>query len=328
MSIRFGTLGAARITPAALIYPCMNEPRAAVSVVAARDRSRAERFAEAHHIRTVVDSYQEVVTHPKVNAVYNPLHIPAHYQWSIEAMQAGRHVLCEKSFACNEKEAEEMHDMARETGLVLMDAFHYRYHPLFLRCKELIETGQLGEIESIDAAFHIPVTDPDDIRMNYELGGGVTMDIGCYPISWVRHLTGGEPTSVDATAVVGPPDVDVCLTAEMEFPGGVRATTSGDMREGTRFRADVTVSGDRGTLHVDNLISPQMGHTLTLTIDGRDSRESFDRRPTYCYQLDAFIDAVENGASLPTDSADAVRQMAVIDRCYQSAGLPLRGGIE
>lgn len=323
--IRFGVLGAARITPAALIYPCMNEPAAHISVIAARNRSRAERYAEAHHIRHVVDRYDEVVRFDRINAVYNPLHIPAHAPWTLAALEAGKHVLCEKSFACNTSEAEAMHEKAMQTGLVVMDAFHYRYHPLFERCLEIVRSGQLGQVKQIDAAFHIPVTDADDIRMNYALGGGVTMDIGCYPISWVRHLTGLEPDHIEASAEVGPPLVDVFLETRMALPGGIIATTSGDMRPGTDFKAEVIVTGDLGSLKVDNLIAPQMGHLLTLNIDGEISTETLDRRPTYCYQLDAFVAAIERGEAVVTDSADAVRQMRVIDRCYEAAGLPLRG---
>ncbi len=323
--IRFGILGAARITPAALIYPCMNEPNAFIYCIAARDRQRAGDFAKHHHIRHVCDTYEEIVTHERVNAIYNPLHIPAHHPWTMKALAAGKHVLCEKSLACNASEAEEMNQAAKDAGLVLMDAFHYRYHPVFQRAKAIYDSGVLGDIESIYAAFHIPVTDPSDIRMNYELGGGVTMDIGCYPISWVRHLTGEEPDAIEAGAVVGPPHVDVFLEAHMEFPGGIKATTSGDMREGVSFTAEISVKGSKGTLKVDNPISPQSGHLITLNVDGQESRETLDRRPTYAYQLDAFINAVEKGDPLFTDGEDAVKQMQVIDRCYEAAGLPVRG---
>ena len=323
--IRFGLLGAARIAPSALIYPCMNEPQARVSVMAARDRGRAERFAEAHHIREVVDRYDEVLAHPKVNAIYIPLHIPAHHPWTLKALAAGRHVLVEKSFSCNAAEAEQMHQAAVASGLILTEAFHYRYHPLFHRCREIVQSGELGEIAEIDAVFQIAVTDTNDIRMNYELGGGVTMDIGCYPVSWVRHLTGLEPETIRATAEVGPPFVDVMLETVMQMPGGIIARTRGDMREGVQFKAEITVAGSQGVLHVDNIISPQMGHLLTVTVDGKRRQEKVDRRPTFAYQLDAFVEAVATGSTMLTDSADAVRQMTVIDRCYEAAGLPLRG---
>jgi len=322
--IRFGVLGAAQITPAALIYPCMNEPLARISVIAARDRAKAQAFATAHHIRTVCDSYANVVVHETIDAVYNPLHIPAHHPWTIAALNAGKHVLCEKSLACNADQAKEMSQLAKAKELVLMDAFHYRYHPLFARMKNIVDRGELGTLESIDAVFHIPVTDPDNIRMNYHLGGGVTMDIGCYPISWVRHLAGTEPTVVSATAEVGPPNVDLFLETKMEA-GNINITTSGDMRPSASFRAEVTVRGNRGEMRVDNVVAPQMGHLLTLEVNGQTSVETLNRRPSYAYQLDAFIAAVETGEPLWTDGDDAVAQMTVIDRCYEAAGLPIRG---
>ena len=322
--IRFGVLGAAQITPAALIYPCMNEPLARVSVIAARDRNKAETFASAHHIGTVCASYSDVVNHEKINALYNPLHISAHHPWTIAALKAGKHVLCEKSLACNAKEAREMNQVAKDQGLVLMDAFHYRYHPLFTRMKNIVDSGDLGVIESIDAGFHIPVTDPDDIRMNYLLGGGVTMDIGCYPISWVRHLAGTEPKVVAAIAEVGPPQVDLFLETKMEA-GNIAITTSADMRASASFKAEVTVRGSKGEMRVDNVVAPQMGHLLTLNVNGQTNHETVDRRPTYAYQLDDFIAAVSKNEPLWTGGDDAVAQMTVIDRCYEAAGLPIRG---
>lgn len=323
--IRFGTFGAARITPGALIYPCMNEPRALITAIAARDRKRADQFAGAHHIARVFDRYDEVIALDDIEAVYNPLPISLHHEWTLKALDAGKHVLCEKSFASNAHEAEEMHQQAREAGLVLMDAFHYRYHPVFIRAKEIFDSGSLGAIVSIDAMFCVPVKDPDDIRMKYETGGGVTMDIGCYPISWVRHLAGKEPVDVEATAIVGPPDVDMSLEARMVFDDGAVATTYGDMRESVSMTARIKVVGERGQMVVDNPIAPQLGHLITLTVDGETSHEVCDRRPSYCYQLDAFLDAVEKRASLFTDSADAVKQMQLVDRCYLAAGLPVRG---
>jgi predicted dehydrogenase len=325
--IRFGTLGVARITTRALINPCIDEPRATVVAIAARDRQRADRYAEFAHIPVVLDSYQAVIERDDVNAIYVPLPITAHREWTIKALQAGKHVLCEKSFAANERDAAQMAAAARQTGKVLMDAFHYRYHPLFVRAKEIYDSGVLGEVRSIDAAFHIPGNGikADDIRMNYATGGGVTMDIGCYPISWVRHITAAEPTEISANAVTGPRDVDVFLEAQMKFPGGIVAKTSGDMRRDIAFKAAMTVSGTDGSMVVVNPLVPQTGNRIILTLGGESRTETFDRRPTYSYQLDAFIAAVTDGAALFTDADDAVRQMHVIDACYRAAGLPLRG---
>ena len=275
--ITFGVLGAAAITPRALIYPCVDAPQANIRTIAARDRSRAEKMAEWAGIRNVVDDYQAVIDDPKCNAIYIPLPITAHHEWTLKALEAGKHVLCEKSIAANAAEAQEMAARAKETGLVLLEAFHYRYHPCFLRAKEIFDSGVLGTIETIEAGFCIQGPPPEtDIRMIYAQGGGTTMDLGCYPISWVRHLMDSEPVEVIATAIEGPPNVDLRLFTEMRF-------------------ADQTIT------------------------------EQKDRRSTYGYQLDAFIRAVEQGEAQPTDGDDAVKQMQLIDRCYEAAGMKLRG---
>jgi predicted dehydrogenase len=326
--IRFGTLGAAAITPRALIAPCMDEPRAIVYAIAARDRDRAEGYARYAGIRHVLDDYQQVIDHPKVTAIYNPLPIHLHHEWTIKALRAGKHVLCEKSFASNAVEAQEMAGVAAETGLVLMEAFHYRYHPMFVRAKEIFDSGALGTIREIRAEFDVPATDPNNIRMNYRTGGGVTMDIGCYPISWARHITGEEPNEVAAHAQVGPPFVDVMLSATLKFPSGIVARTSGDMRASATFKAELEVKGDAGTMLLVNPLLPQSGHQIRVTTRDGTTIETLDRRATFGYQLDAFIDAVENGKPLLTGADDAVKQMRVIDRCYRAAGLPLRGDVD
>ena len=323
--IKFGTISTANITPRALIYPCMDEPKAIVSCVASRDKKRAEGFAQWHGISRVHDNYQNVIDDDRINAFYNPLPISMHKEWSIRAMEAGHHVLCEKSFASNALEASEMAAVAERSGLVLMDAFHYRYHPVFVRAKQIIDEGLLGEIKSIEAAFHVPVSDPNNIRLDYSLGGGVTMDIGCYPISWVRHLVGEEPKVEAAVAEEGPTYVDLFLEADLVFPSGISAKISGDMREKAKFRMDFSVIGERGILNVQNPLIPQNGHRIEVTVGGETRIETCDRRPTYSYQLDAFIEAIESQALLFTGHEDAVKQMRVIDSCYELAGLPLRG---
>ena len=323
--IAFGVLGAARIVPNALVAPCADEPRAAIHCIAARDPARAKAFAREHAIPVAHSTYREVIDDSAIDAVYNPLPISLHHQWTIDALAAGKHVLCEKSFCSNAREAEEMAQAAIANERVLMDAFHYRYHPAFRRAREIVESGELGDIASVEAAFHVPITDPADIRLNYETGGGATMDIGCYAISWARHITGEEPSTVTAIAEVGPPHVDVFLEAHLEFPSGIRAVVSGDMREGVSPRIELAVKGERGSMLFQNPLAPQHGHRIELDIEGRKTVEKRDRRSTFAYQLDAFIEAIEEGTPLLTGADDAVKQMRVIDRCYEAAGLPLRG---
>ncbi|HIM34221.1 MAG TPA: Gfo/Idh/MocA family oxidoreductase [Pseudomonadales bacterium] len=321
--LRIGTLGAAGITPAALMEPAKENDDVTVVAVAARDRDRAEQFAERHHIQSVYDHYDDVIADDSLDVIYNPLPISRHLEYTVKALRAGKHVLCEKSFALNAREAEKMHAVAQETGLVLIEAFHYRYHPIFRRALEIVESGTLGKLEHIDARFVVGTPNAENIRMHYETGGGATMDMGCYPISWVRHITKEEPKVVSATATIGNPDVDLRLEVNYEFEKGLTAKTVGSMCD-AGFAAEMEVRGSNGHMLVVNPLVPQHGNKIELTVGTESSEEEFTRRSTYSFQLDAFVDAVRNGTRLPTDSADAVKQMRVIDAAYLAAGMKTR----
>ena len=301
--------------------PAKANPDVEVVAVAARDRSRAEKFAEEHGVDKVYDTYDEVINDASLDVIYNPLPISHHHSFSIKALRAGKHVLCEKSFSMNAVEARDMAGVAAETGLVLIEAFHYRYHPVFLRALEIVDSGQLGDLQHVEGRFIVGTPNSDNIRMILETGGGATMDMGCYPISWLRHITRTEPTVTAATAKVGAPEIDMRLEIEYEFPGGAIGKTIGAMDE-RRFISDLTVTGSKGTLEVTNPLVPQHGNNVKLTVEGEVLQdEELTRRPTYEYQLEAFVDAVRNGTQLPTDANDAIKQMEVIDAAYQAAGL-------
>ena len=327
-SIRFGTLGAANITPTALLEPASRNADVEVVAIAARSRERAAAMARKGGVRDVVDDYQAVIDHPDVNAVYNPLPISHHREWTLKALAAGKPVLCEKSFALNEREAVEMAEAAERAGLLLIEAFHYRYHPVFLRALELYHAGAIGALRRIEGFFHVAGEHgipANNIRMNYATGGGATMDMGCYPLSWLRHFTGEEPDVVSASAVEGPPDVDLQLVAELAFPSGATGRASGSMMKGERFRADLVVEGAEGKLTVRNPLVPHLGHEIKLEAGGEATTETRTKRTTYDFQLDAFVRALGSGERLPTDAADAVKQMRLVDSVYRAAGMKVRG---
>src|ERR1041384_889317 len=191
--VRIGVLGAAAIVPEALTHPARNMPEAQIVAIAARDPKRAEAFARKHHISRVHQTYSDLLDDPDIDAIYNPLPNSLHAEWTIRALKAGKHVLCEKPFASNAREAEEMAKVAQETGLILSEAFAYRYHPLTKRVKEIIASGELGKIQHIDAQFCFLLPSTNNIRFKYELAGGALMDCGCYPVSLIRHVAEAEP---------------------------------------------------------------------------------------------------------------------------------------
>ena len=193
--VRFGTLGAARITSQALLRPAARLEEAEVVAVAARDLARARRFAEKRRIPRVVSDYEALINDPDIDAVYNPLPNGLHGRWTIAALEAGKHVLCEKPFTANAAEAEEVAAVATESGKTCAEAFHYRYHPLWARALDLVAQGAVGRIEHVEATMCVPLFPPNDIRWSWPLAGGALMDIGCYAVNMVRSLA-EEDTSV------------------------------------------------------------------------------------------------------------------------------------
>ncbi len=218
--LRIGTLGAARITSSALIKPARQVPEVTVAAVAARDPERARRFAAKHRIRRVHDSYQALIDDPAIDAIYNPLPNSLHAQWTLRAIEAGKHVLCEKPFTANATEAADVAAAAAASGLVVMEAFHYRYHPLARRMQEVV-AGEIGPLRYLEASLCFPLPRFSDIRYSYDLAGGATMDAGCYAINWLRMLGPGEPEVLSARARLHGPDVDRAMAASFRFPGGV-----------------------------------------------------------------------------------------------------------
>src|SRR5215472_3828414 len=203
--LRIGILGAARIVPLSIIRPARRVTEVSLYGIAARDATRASKFAHKHLIPHTFASYEELLADPNIDAVYVPLPNALHAPWTLKALAAGKHVLCEKPFASNASEAELMAAAAQERKLVLMEAFHYRYHPLAARMKEIVTGGELGEIRHIGVWLCFPLLSRGDIRYNLALSGGTTMDAGTYTINVLRFLAGSEPEVVHATAKLASP---------------------------------------------------------------------------------------------------------------------------
>jgi predicted dehydrogenase len=321
--VRIGVLGAARVAPNALIKPARATDDVTVAAVAARDRARATAFAGRHGIPTVHDDYTRLLADPTLDAIYNPLPNGLHGRWTIAALQAGKHVLCEKPFTANADEARQVADIARRTGLVVMEAFHYRYHPVAMRMAEIVASGQLGELRHVEASFCFPLPRFSDIRYQFDLAGGALMDAGCYAVHMVR-LLGGEPDVVSATAKRHGTNVDRAMRAELRFPGGHTGRIRCSIWSTDFLRISATAVGTRGEMRVRNPLAPQLGHRIAVRAANGRRIERLSRRPSYAYQLDAFVGAVRHDEPVVTDPADSIRTMAVIDAIYQAAGLPPR----
>jgi predicted dehydrogenase len=322
--LRIGILGAARIAPTALVKPAGRTGRVVVTAVAARDSTKARAFADKHKIPRVLDSYVALIEDPDIDAVYNPLPNGLHGYWTMEAVKVGKHVMCEKPFTANADEARMVAAAANGTpGLVVMEAFHYQYHPLAKRLVEIVRSGELGNITDIDVAFSAPLWRKGDIRYQLALAGGATMDMGCYPVSLLRLLAPG-PRVINASAKLSSPGVDRAMDAHFSLPDGGRAHIGCSMFSSSVLRMHVDVIGDAGKVSVFNPFGPQYGHRMKVTTTLGSRRERFSRKATYDFQLEAFVAAVEDGASFPTTATDAIRTMELIDSIYLAAGLPPR----
>jgi predicted dehydrogenase len=318
--LRLGILGAARIAPMALVRPARNVPGVQVLAVAARDPARARSFAVRHKIPRVHASYDDLLADREIDAIYNPLPNSLHAPWTIRALAMGKHVLCEKPFAASVAEAEAMAKAATDAQRVLVEAFHYRYHPLFARVRGIMDAGEIGQVRHLEAHFCIPLVRPRDIRYRADLAGGALMDTGCYTVHLLRHLAGAEPEVVRARGRWTRAGVDRALEADLRFPGGRTARLTCSLFSAVLFRASAQVVGTAGRIGVLNPIAPQFFNRLRVVTTAGTRTERVPGPSSYECQLRAFLAAVRDGTPVPTGPADAIANMRAIEAIYTAAG--------
>jgi predicted dehydrogenase len=323
-----GVLGAARIAPFAVLKHARTLD--AVDVVAVAEEYRSakhlRRYAAKHGIPTTYRSFDALLANAEIDAVYTPLPISMHSDWCIKAIEAGKHVLCEKPFAANAAEAERVSRASEGTGLVVAEAMHFRYHPLVERVRQIIADGEIGEILHIDASFsaYLPF---DDFRFHYETGGGGTLDMGCYPIGFIRAVTEEEPEVLEAEAGLHGTLIDRWMRAKMRLPSGGDLSLFVGMRCSKLLSVSMKIKGTRGSIGILNFIKPEVYHRLRVRTPAGVRNERVPGGSTYRAQLHAFAQAVQNGTEPVTSVSDAVKNARVIDAVYLAAGLPVRGDV-
>ncbi len=327
--LRIGVLGAAAIAPAALVKPARHTPGVVVAAVAARDPARAHAFATRHHIGRVHHDYAALLADPDIDAVYLPLPNGLHGAWTLQAVDAGKHVLCEKPFTADAPEAATVAAAVEATDRVVMEAFHWRYHPLTARALDIAATD-LGEVHHIAATFSFPLLKRNDIRWSRDLAGGSLLDAGCYAVHQVRTfgaaLGHGEPVVRSAHAHLTKGGVDRALRADLTFTDGPTASVRcGFLDPGRPAGVELRVDGSTGTLRYRNPVLPHLlGHLQVRR--GRHRRwEWAEPTPSYVFQLRAFVDAIRDGSSFPTTPRDAVATMTVLDGIQRAAGIEPAG---
>jgi D-xylose 1-dehydrogenase (NADP+, D-xylono-1,5-lactone-forming) len=313
LSLRWGILSTANITNKLLESGHDQE----FVAVGSRGLARAEAFAADKGLARAHGSYEDLLADAEVDAIYNPLPNSLHVEWSIRALQAGKHVLCEKPMSRHPDDVARAFDVAESEGRVLAEAFMWRHHPQLARAQELLAAGDIGELRIIRAAFAHFAADPDDIRLQADLEGGGLMDVGCYCVSGCRALASAEPERAYAEVIPGGRGgVDIALTATLRFPGDVLALfdcgvsyTGGDQLEAV---------GSEGSLFMDD---PWHGREAVIEVRRNGSVERIETGAANSYALElADFEAAVRGQQDPLlGRADAVAQARVIEALYTSA---------
>jgi len=331
-TVQWGILGCARIAATAVIPGIQGSINGEVLAVASRNLEKAEEYAGKFGIPRPYGSYEELLEDPEIQAVCVPLPNGLHREWTVKAAEKGKHVLCEKPIACSAADAQDMSEVCRQHGVLLMEAFAQRFHPQYQRVEELIQEGRIGRILRITAAMSRSVYPADDIRMNPNLGGGALMDLGCYCINTARHLVGTEPVLVFATQEIGESGVDERTTGTLYFPGGeiLQFDTNLYMEE-KHFEQGCTVSGEKGSIHIPQAFSQvellrfgRMTEANLFITDHRiGSRQTegvrIDAVHQYRLEQEFFADRILTGKPMELPGENGVANMRVIDAVVRSA---------
>ena len=321
--VRWGILSTAGIAVRRVIPAMQKSDWIEVTAIASRDRHKAEDVASALGIPKAYDSYEDLLADPEIEAIYNPLPNQLHVPWSIKAAEAGKHVLCEKPLSVTVAEARNLLAVQQRTGVIIAEGFMVRGHPQWLRARELIAAGAIGDLRSIHGVFSYFNADPANIRNVPEYGGGSLMDIGCYPINTSRFLFGEEPTRVMGLLDQDPElEVDRLTSAMLEFPSGQAVFTCSMQLV---YHQRMQLLGTRGRIEMVMPFTPPPDRACHILIDdGRDlmgsgiSTETFPLCNQFTIQGEAFSRAVREGTSVPVPVTDAIKNMAVIEAIFRS----------
>jgi D-xylose 1-dehydrogenase (NADP+, D-xylono-1,5-lactone-forming) len=283
--------------------------------VASREQARADEYARTWEIPRAHGSYEALLEDTDVDAVYIPLPNTMHREWSIRALEAGKHVICEKPFSRRAADVEAAFDAAARAGLLLTEAFMYRHNPQTAKLEELVRGGAIGELRVVRTAFSYALYDADNIRLRTDVEGGSLMDVGCYCVSGSR-LLGGEPESVFGQAYLGPTGTDWVFSGALRFPGDVHALF--DCGTSLAERDELEAIGTEGSLFLDDpwhCLEP----VLELRRNGEVERIELEPVDSYRLELENLADAAAGRAPLLLGRDDAVGQARAIEALFRSA---------
>jgi D-xylose 1-dehydrogenase (NADP+, D-xylono-1,5-lactone-forming) len=290
-------------------------PKVELVAVASRDQARADEYAKTWEIERAYGSYEALLADPEIEAVYISLPNTMHCDWSVKALEAGKHVLCEKPLSRHTDEVEAAFDAAARTSLSLSEAFMYRHNPQTRRAKELVDGGAIGELRLVRSAFSYSLYDKGNIRLRTDVEGGALMDVGCYTVSGSR-LFAGEPEKVHGEAWFGPSGTDWVFGGTLRFPGDVLALF--DCGTAMPERDELEAIGSEGSLFLDDPWHCNVP-VIELRRDGRVERIELEPVDSYRLELENVSDAIRGEGELLLGRDDAVGQARVLEALHQSA---------
>jgi xylose dehydrogenase (NAD/NADP) len=312
--VRWGIISTAAINRL-VIPPAQASEKVDLVGVASRDQARSDEYAREWGIERPYGTYEALLADPDVEAVYISLPNSLHCPWSIRALEAGKHVLCEKPMSRREADVVEAFDVAERTGLHLMEAFMYRHHPQTRKVVELVQAGAIGDLRAVRAAFSFSLDDEANVRLRADVDGGGLMDVGCYCVSGCR-LVAGEPERVLGEEVTGPTGVDVVFAGTMRFAGDVIGEF--DCGLSLPSRDELEVMGADGSLFLDDPWHAREP-VIELRRDSAVERIEVQRADSYGLEVENMSDAIRGRAEPLLGRADAVAQARAIEALYRSA---------
>ena len=324
--IRWGVLGNANIARVCLIPAIQKSRNGKVRALATRFPGQAGEVAIQHGVPHVYDGYEALLTDPEIDAIYIPLPNHLHHGWTLRALQAGKHVLCEKPLACNAREARQMADAAANAGLLLMEAFMYRFHPRTQCIKRMVADGLIGTPCLVRSAFCYHMGNDllargDNIRLKTEMGGGALLDVGCYSVSVMRWLLDREPTHVQAHAIYHPCGVDVHFVGLLRFPGGEFATLEASFT--SALQQTFTVVGSEGAIELPHdAFIPWERDTILMLRGQKDEvgqEQVIPGADEYQLMVEHFADAVLGETALAITPEESVGNMRVLNALAEAA---------
>ncbi len=325
--LNWGLLSTAHINRA-LIPPLITSPRNRLAAVASREQSSADAYAREWKIPLALGKYEALLDNSEIDVIYISLPNHLHAEWSIKALRAGKHVLCEKPLGLTLDEIDAIIAASKETGKVLAEAFMYRHHPQTLKVKEMVDGDAIGKLQMIKGAFTFTLKQKDDIRLKKETGGGSIWDVGCYPISYARMVTGREPIEVFGQQVKGTTGVDVTFMGQLRFPDDVLAQF--DCGFSSPNRSYIEIIGSSGILSIPKPFKPGLDENILLTQKDQTETKKITGQELYIGEVEDMADAVLLGKSprvgLDDSRGNAATMLGLIKSAESGESVMLKGG--